>query len=680
VLENLALVVEVKNPSGQVIFTTRHAIAQLPPGALRDFDAVQTFIGAPSGQYTVEQKLVDSQERAYDTQSASYEVVASTEAGSGLVGTLQASPKNVASGDAVTFNWSATNKGNALLSGLPLKVSVLDVNAQAVVAEFPYSTDLNVSSAYTAVTSWPAAGASGTTYAAVLSATVGGNVLTLASDTFTVTAKPIKLDVKQTISGQSRVLVLYDCSPYWHLSDPTWKPGKHVNPCFAERNQALETLLTSLAVQHTITNDQTVFTKELRSGAYNAIWLIGAIEAINADVVKEIREAVYRGATLLEDGGLHVWNNDILYKTAGVKYTGKLTVTPQIMTVNGPLYTPVQLTTVGKPLRFALSGGDVQGTYTVAYVKSVESDDDDDDDGDYDEDDEVDSDRDDDDDDECDDDDEVDDDERDDDERDDDEEDDDETCTVTTVYKQYPSIASRAYGHGKALAFGFDFLEALKNGAADAAKWRVLIDQSMAFLQPQDMGSTAADFARVLTTVTNQAQSTDVKVVATLPAGSSFVSALPNATASGNTVTWSFNLAESAVWALDLGLRLPAATGTYAMSTEVSTVKAGQATVWGTYPLSFTVTDALPAAQAALTKLKSLSLSGTQGDYLYAAKTALNSGINQYKSNYNRQAIGYLAQAAYKLKQITKVDLSAERLAIDKLLEQAEYRWFVAPN
>jgi hypothetical protein len=42
------------------------------------------------------------------------------------------------------------------------------------------------------------------------------------------------------------------------------------------------------------------------------------------------------------------------------------------------------------------------------------------------------------------------------------------------------------------------------------------------------------------------------------------------------------------------------------------------------------------------------------------------------------QAIGQLIDAGERLLKITSVDVSAQRVEVDRLLQEAEVRWFIA--
>ena len=192
VLENLTLMVRVYDSGNALMLTYGHAIAQLLPGAQRDFTLPQALKNVPAGQYTVRQELQDTQGRVLDTRQTAYAVGTSADTGFGLVGTIAATPKQVRPGETLNLASTATNNGNAALTNLPLKVLIVDPDLGTVVTEYPTTaSSIAAGASFTLPGSiWTAAGRTNATYLAVLTATIGtgtnANQLTLATDTLQV--------------------------------------------------------------------------------------------------------------------------------------------------------------------------------------------------------------------------------------------------------------------------------------------------------------------------------------------------------------------------------------------------------------------------------------------------------------------------------------------------------------
>ena len=125
---------------------------------------------------------------------------------------------------------------------------------------------------------------------------VFGHAIDLAQASFVVAKPPVKLDVAQDIKagtgGAAKVLVLYDCEPDlgWDLLG--WLRLSYSHICYKERAQYLSSYLNSLNVAHYITYDRNAFRRELRSGAYTSIWMLGALPDCGPHLLNEVREAV----------------------------------------------------------------------------------------------------------------------------------------------------------------------------------------------------------------------------------------------------------------------------------------------------------------------------------------------------------------------------------------------------
>jgi sugar lactone lactonase YvrE len=187
-LDNLTLMVKVYDPQGQLMLSNGHVVAQLLPGANRDFSLPQRLRNALPGDYKVTQTLTDAQGRVYDTHESTYRVSSAADTGFGLLGTIAATPKTVRIGELLNLASTVSNTGNATLSNLNLKVVLLDPVQGTVLQEYPTTLASlpNSGSAALPASTWHASGPVNTTYLAVLLATIGTTQTTLAADTFTV--------------------------------------------------------------------------------------------------------------------------------------------------------------------------------------------------------------------------------------------------------------------------------------------------------------------------------------------------------------------------------------------------------------------------------------------------------------------------------------------------------------
>lgn len=191
VYEQLALRLRVTDPGGNLVFEKSLAIARLTPGSQIALDNVQPLLNALAGGYTVTQDLLDAQGAVLDTRTAAYTVQASAADGFGLTGLIHATPGIVAPGGTVTLASQITNGGNSTLADLPLTIYVIDPVQGAVVAQFSQTLASLAPGQTSALQdhAWVNAnGSAGSTYLAVLVASVGAADHTLAQTSFTLGA------------------------------------------------------------------------------------------------------------------------------------------------------------------------------------------------------------------------------------------------------------------------------------------------------------------------------------------------------------------------------------------------------------------------------------------------------------------------------------------------------------
>ena len=176
-----------------------------------------------------------------------------------------------------------------------------------------------------------------------------------------------------------------------------------VQPCIQTRTVFLEGWLTSLKVPHLITTNRDDFRNAFREGRYNVYWLSGDIklgasdpaqngdgrDARNRDgnkgkagkagkgdgrhdnahpenngenLLEEIREAVYRGDSLIQDGTQH---GASLLETAGLTYNGQLSSTNLPLNTAGLLFNAQLLPSDGHARKLQLTTGAAQATFVV---------------------------------------------------------------------------------------------------------------------------------------------------------------------------------------------------------------------------------------------------------------------------------------------------------------------------
>ena len=636
VLESLTAQTSITAPNGALVWSSSQAIEQLVAGAGKEL-SFRVPLTMAAGIYTARLSVSNAQGSVVTMAQAVFTVESTAVSGQGVTGALSIAGSPVASGDAVALSWQVRNQGNDAIDPAQVFIRLVDPEAGTEVAKLNAGAiALPAGQSRAASLSWTTpATLVDKTLVAVLTAQVGTASIDLAQASFVVTKPPVKLDVAQDIKagtgGAAKVLVLYDCEPDlgWDLLG--WLRLSYTHACYKERAQYLSNYLGSLNVAHYITYDRNAFRRELRSGAYTSIWMLGALPDCGPNLLNEVREAVNRGATLLVDGGTTAYENHALYRLAGARYGGHIWLSNKAMDVSGASFTSTRLSTVGLPLRLSLSGGTVLASYPRQYCYRVDYDGDDN--------------------------------------------------TPHPSGSSYPAVVGNAYGRGKALAFGFDLISALRNGGSDTAAWKRFVTESAGYLKPIDeqRALVAGEMAVFGTKLSNQGSAVGIEARMSLPAAAQVVGTTPQAVLEpGNKVLWKFDLGAGQSVPLQLTLRAPLSTGSYTVGSEMAVVRNGQKQPYASYSQSFNVMDSLAPAKAAYQKL--LSLTGVpflESLNWLSAKVNLDYGIKLYQQGRYHEAVEELGEAANNIRQLS-APLSAERLAVDRLMQEAQYRWYLA--
>lgn len=288
-LSNLHLVVDVYDATDALQFTHTYSIAQLLAGQGLDFSVPQTLANAAPGIYAVKQDLFDAQSNLLSHVEAAYNVVSSSDTGFGLVGTIGATPKTLPVGATLALDASATNQGNSAFANLPLAITLVDPDTGEVMQRFDQVSNVGVGASVPFTASWVTRGRVGTTYLAVLSATVGSGAnaheMTLAVDTYQLL---LSLDADVVLAAappQKAALALVD-------------PGMP-----AAQGTRIAAQLGTLGYAVTFATTPADFAAGVRSGAYRLYLLLATQVEADATTLRLVREGVHRGDGLLVANG-----------------------------------------------------------------------------------------------------------------------------------------------------------------------------------------------------------------------------------------------------------------------------------------------------------------------------------------------------------------------------------------
>ena len=309
---DLALMIEVVDGSGAIQFSHSYNIGQLLPDSILDFSTPDNLTNAAAGSYTVKQDLLDAQGHVFNHVEATFNVSSSSDTGFGLTGTIVATPKSIPIGDVVTMHAVATNMGNSELDNLPLTISIVDPESGSVLQSFDQTASLAQGASVPLDATWITQGQAGKTYLAVLTTVVGSGAaaktITLATDTFDLTAPAYHVDADVTLNATTpplAALVLVD-----------------TNTSSADTTR-VSTELAAHGYVATFANTANDFAGGVRSGAYQLYLLLATQVAPDATTQRLLREAVHRGEGLVLANGVSALP-DALAQAIGLQASDRL--------------------------------------------------------------------------------------------------------------------------------------------------------------------------------------------------------------------------------------------------------------------------------------------------------------------------------------------------------------------
>jgi hypothetical protein len=531
-----------------------------------------------------------------------------------VAGTLGAIPKQVPQGNPVTLNLAVTNVGFGAITGLPLSVTLVNTTTQQVVAQFTDSANIALSGAYQKAFSWPATGAVGTGYTATLRATIGGVAQTLAQDSFSIIAPPVQLDVALTALKQARVLVLLSCKYRDDDGDD------HDYDHDSERSEP--------AKQACVTQKSAFLASYL-----TGMGITNRITTTDDDFTRAFRGGQYN--TYWITGGGVKLDEDLTEEVREAVFRGDALILDAVhdernhgldtvagTKVHGKLSVPNQTINVNGPI-FALGtlpsfGRPLQLDLTTGAAQAVFA------------------------------------------------------ASPTRA-----AIVTNQYGLGRGILFAYDLVDTLMAQRSKALN--DLVSAGIGWVAPAPATVSEARTYTVLhARVTNVGIAADLKATFTPPAGAMVLGTAPAATAdaSGRPV-WSFTLDSGATKNLDIGLRLPSNTGSFTANISIDSARNDLATSFSTF-VTLSVESADTVAARVVGELSALVVSSSDKSDRDHAISSVRAAQASLAAGASDNAIGQLVDASERLLKITSADVSTQRVEVDRLLQEAQIRWYLA--
>lgn len=238
----------------------------------------------------------------------------------------------------------------------------------------------------------------------------------------------------------------------------------------------------------------------------------------------------------------------------------------------------------------------------------------------------------------------------------------------------FDSIVSNQYGRGKTILYNFDLLY-----TTDRSRLENLISNSLNYVKPSEQYPTALESMSVKISADNSTERVDIKLIETMPAGTSVDSISPNASVTENTITWQkyLNIREKA--AFRYYLNIPDASGDYTTDTELRYSNNGEYRLYGNYTLTFNIKNSsAELLRTIMSELSGLSANNTaDADRITKAAAGL-SAISANASNRKdaEENIKLITNATDEIRKLS-FDAPDVRLKLEELLRIWEKKWYL---
>ncbi|MBI3171899.1 MAG: hypothetical protein HYZ32_04805, partial [Hydrocarboniphaga effusa] len=220
------------------------------------------------------------------------------------------------------------------------------------------------------------------------------------------------------------------------------------------------------------------------------------------------------------------------------------------------------------------------------------------------------------------------------------------------------AIATRDYGEGKSVYMGFDLL-AEATVAGDTSFHASLIREALTHVQPSYAQVASGQVVPLMLTLSNRGIAVSGRALLPLPAGSVVVDRR-DATVQGDTLTWTYSLAEGEEKTFTTWVRLPPQAGTLALEANVQIGAAPSFADHTTASLTVNTVQKAGLAEARTLAASDIAFKKVQ---LWLDKADAALSVNKPDV-----ALGDLVQAADEAMKAAHPQAPALRLMIDQAI------------
>lgn len=241
----------------------------------------------------------------------------------------------------------------------------------------------------------------------------------------------------------------------------------------------------------------------------------------------------------------------------------------------------------------------------------------------------------------------------------------------------FDSIIANQYGRGKTILYNFDILY-----ITDSIRLESLILNSLNYVKPTEQYPSALESMPLKINVDNSTEPVDIKLIETMPAGTTADSISPNASVIENTITWQkcLNIKEKA--SFRYYLNIPDASGDYTTNTELRYSNNGNYRLYGNYTFALNVqSNLVELLHEIISSLRSIPANNASDADRITQAIADLSAISANVSNRKEaeQNIRLITNATDEIRKLS-LDISDVRLKLGELLKIWQKKWSLLPE
>lgn len=580
-----------------------------------------------------------------------------------MSGTVTGALEEVNAGSVQPITQKLVN-GDTALTGAALKVTISNVQTNAVVFTHNSVVNLAANATWTGDLGWTASAPG--RYLIKLAVSMDGKTLLQSEYSFTVTDPGSTIDTSFGSVIKQRILVLSQCK----RAETAYLGACGVAPivvdqpatlarCDSERAVAVTRYLDSLGVSHKLVTTEAQFALEVKTGGYTGYWVSGGGTKLRQPLQTELNAGLLLGEALVVDGMHDLRDSDrALQSLVGVFSNGRVLPGPVKLSLVGEMFPVNDFDVLGDRLLVdTLDGATVEGQLFAAghtfngkskgngngYGHCIGSANGHDKNGDG--------------------------------------IDDHGHGVCAPATDSQAGLVSGSFGAGHTLFFGFDWVASMKAAPANT-RWLDLGRISFDWLRPVEQAPGTALIAGDVITrkigLNNTGLAADLTVVAQLPRGAKAMVADPAAQVTDNggamSVTWQLKLAAAEQRDLSLQFKLPREAGMHDLRYTVTSNAGGKANVVGGDIATLQVNGVAELAAAVQDAVGALDVTGgavaARADVLRWIGKALQSS----NAGNDADALRELVMAQTRLDNISGTELADAQLALARMIRAVERR------